>query len=240
MRKIFLYATRNNSYELAKNVFGKGISITILHDTRVAIPSDDSSLILADCDYKCCLDSCLRKYLFLYNHRSIPIAMLKTAVIKDVPDSGWFFLRILNEKRLYALQDDLFSSLRISRYYTGSPEFLVLPFSSLNKIIQVQRVIVESYQEAFRLSDLARIAEWSPSWLSYKFRNLTGISLKNFLVKSRCCRALWQLISTDKPVKTIGLESGYQPLYFSQLFNKVFNEPPSAIRNRLAQGHFVG
>ncbi|MGB9864271.1 MAG: helix-turn-helix domain-containing protein [Candidatus Saccharicenans sp.] len=70
----------------------------------------------------------------------------------------------------------------------------------------------------------------SQAWLSLNFRRLAGISLRTFRARERCCRALWQLVSTDKPIKTIALEAGYEPLYFSHLFHRILGAPPSSLR----------
>jgi AraC-like DNA-binding protein len=71
---------------------------------------------------------------------------------------------------------------------------------------------------------------YSPSWLSHDFKKLSGVSLQSYLAKIKCCSALWQIISTDKPIKSIALEAGYKPLYFSKLFNGIFGLPPSSLR----------
>ncbi|MGB9864323.1 MAG: helix-turn-helix domain-containing protein [Candidatus Saccharicenans sp.] len=156
--------------------------------------------------------------------------ILKPVIIKNGVGFLGFFLRILNDAGFDAVQKDWLLSLRNSKYYAGLPSFPVLAFSQLSKIIEVQRIKIESDDESFQLRDLAGRVDCSSSWLSENFRRLAGISLRTFRAKERCCRALCQLISTDKPIKTIALEAGYVPLYFSQFFQKLFKKSPTKIR----------
>ncbi|MBC7362872.1 MAG: helix-turn-helix transcriptional regulator [Candidatus Aminicenantes bacterium] len=46
----------------------------------------------------------------------------------------------------------------------------------------------------------------------------------------KCCYGLWQVLATEKSIKTIALEAGYEPLYFSHLFHQTFGTPPSSLR----------
>lgn len=107
----------------------------------------------------------------------------------------------------------------------------ILPFDPLKKIIEVQKIILESRPALRTLAELAKQVGCSSAWLSHYFKKCTGLSLSYYWAKEKCCSALWQLISTDKPVKTIALEEGYHPLYFSQLFKKIFNMSPKKIRD---------
>lgn len=110
------------------------------------------------------------------------------------------------------------------------PYFLFPPIA-LSKIVKAQREIAENPLKLFSLSSLAKMLDWSPSWLSSKFKMFSGITLQSFLIKMRCCFALWQIISTDKQIKALALKAGYKPLYFSQLFSKLFKVSPSSIRS---------
>ncbi|MGB9864265.1 MAG: helix-turn-helix transcriptional regulator [Candidatus Saccharicenans sp.] len=238
MEKILILSSKTESQLIVKDIVGESASITILHVPEASVPTDDISLILTDCDYQCRLDKCLKKFLFVHHHKSTPAVILKPVLIKNGVGYPGFFFRILNNTGFAAIQKDWLSLMKNSKYYAGSPTFLVLPFSPLSKIIAVQRIIIESDHVSFQLKDLARIAGCSSSWLSVNFRQLAGISLRTFRARERCCRALWQLVSTDKPIKTIALEAGYEPLYFSQLFHKLFKAPPSSVRILIASGKF--
>jgi AraC-like DNA-binding protein len=74
---------------------------------------------------------------------------------------------------------------------------------------------------------------YSPSWLSHNFKRLSGVSLQSYLANMKCCSALWQILASGKPIKTISLEAGYKPLYFSKLFHQIFDTPPSSLRKLL-------
>jgi AraC-like DNA-binding protein len=82
------------------------------------------------------------------------------------------------------------------------------------------------------LNILSENTGYSPAWLSHKFRNISGVSLNEFSTKVKLCNALWNLISTDNPIKSIAIDLGYQPLYFSYKFHKLFELSPSDIRKK--------
>ncbi|MBC7362408.1 MAG: helix-turn-helix transcriptional regulator [Candidatus Aminicenantes bacterium] len=117
-----------------------------------------------------------------------------------------------------------------SRYYIGLSKFPIPTFSPLDKIIQLRKKIAESPEKSLNLSSLAQFAGCSSSWLSSNFKRLSGVSLQSYLRKMKCCHGFWQIIAAEKSIKAIALEAGYEPLYFSQLFHKMFGTHPSSLR----------
>ncbi|MGB9864326.1 MAG: helix-turn-helix transcriptional regulator [Candidatus Saccharicenans sp.] len=234
MEKILLLSSKRKLENLINETIGKRGKVIVYRAHRKNLPDNKISLILTDCDYKCRLDKCLKKFLFIYHHNSIPAVILKPVLIKKGADRPGFFFRILNDAGFEAFQKDWLLSLRSSKYYAGLPTFPSPPFSQLSKIIEVQRIIIESDHESFQIKDLAGRVDCSSSWLSVNFGRLAGISLRTFRARERCCRALWQLVSTDKPIKVIALEAGYEPLYFSHLFHRTLGAPPSSLRKLLS------
>lgn len=231
MEKIILLSSKRETEELIKESFGQRLNLAVIYDFQEAGIDESISLILIDCDYHCALDKCLKKFLFVYQKNSIPAALLKSPSIQNMSILPYFFINILTEGNPKNAGEDPLSLLKRSPYYVGSTESLLLPFNPLKKIIQAQKIMMESPLESRGLKDLARMAGCSPGWLSLNFKKIFGMSLSNFRNRTACCRALWQLVSTDKSIKTIALEAGYHPLYFSQLFLKLFKKSPSEARN---------
>ncbi|MDM7920201.1 MAG: AraC family transcriptional regulator [Methanosarcina sp.] len=230
MEKIILLSSKGETEGLINEIFGQRAKLAIIRDFQEASTDESVSLILIDCDYHCALDKCLKRFLFVYQNNSIPAAILKPAIIQYKLALPYFFINILTEGNPENNGDDTFSLLKGSPYYVGSTESLLLPFDPLKKIIKTQKIMMESHLESRGLKYLAELVGCSPTWLSINFKKLAGLPLYRCWVRERCCRALWQLVSTDKPIKTIALETGYAPLYFSQLFHKLFKNPPSEAR----------
>ncbi|NPV82453.1 MAG: helix-turn-helix transcriptional regulator [Candidatus Aminicenantes bacterium] len=231
MEKIILLSSKSETEELIKESFGQRLNLAVIYDFQEAGTDEPISLILIDCDYHCALDKCLKSFLFVYQKNSIPAAILKPANIQNISILPYFFINILTEGNPKNAGEDPLSLLKRSPYYVGPAESLVLPYNPLKKIIKAQKIMMESHLELRGIKYLAELVGCSPSWLSINFKKLAGLPLNQFWARERCCRALWQLVSTDKPVKTIALETGYQPLYFSQLFRKLFKRSPSETRN---------
>ncbi|MBC7362412.1 MAG: helix-turn-helix transcriptional regulator [Candidatus Aminicenantes bacterium] len=231
MEKILLYSTKKEIYELIRNIFGKRVQVSHIQNDEIPISAGNFQFILTDCDYQCRLDRCLKKFAFLYQNRTIPSAMIRPILLKDNPKQfPGFYLMVFNDYNPYFFQKRIFTTIKSSRYYAGSSSFPIPPSNPLYKIIQVQKKIAESPEKSLSLSSLAHSSDCSPSWLSSNFKRLSGISLQSYLRKMKCCYALWQLAFTDRPIKTIALEAGYEPLYFSQLFHQTFGTPPSSLR----------
>ncbi len=232
MQKILLYSVEQNLYRTLENILTNKVSINFYKDNSGSQNLTGIQYIFAGCDYDCALNRCSRKFIFLYQNREIPFAIIRPSFIKErFLEFTCFFISPFLEKLLSVSQERILNLLRNSKYYPGSSKFSVLPYSPLSKIIEVQREIAEKPLKLHSLSSLADMARCSRSWLSSRFYQLAGIRLQIFLIKMRCCYALWQILSTDKQIKSIALEAGYKPLYFSQLFRSVFKVSPSSVRN---------
>ncbi len=178
------------------------------------------------------MDSCARKFIFLYQNRQIPFAIIRPLCIKEsFGEFSGFFLSAFMEQSLSISQERILKLLKDSKCYPGSSKFPVPHYTPLFKIIEAQKKIVEKPLRLYSLTSLAEMLRCSRSWLSSKFQELSGIRLQSFLIKMKCCYALWQILSTDKQIKSIALETGYKPLYFSQLFRSIFKVSPSSARN---------
>ncbi|MDI6699499.1 MAG: AraC family transcriptional regulator [Candidatus Saccharicenans sp.] len=233
MEKILLLSSKRETEGLVKDSIDQRVRVAIIRDIQEAVADEAISLILVDCDYHCSLDKCLKRFLFVYQQRSIPAAILKPVIIQKSSILSRFFVKILTDANPKNTGEDILSLFKRSPYYISSIKSPLLPFDPLKKIIEAQKRIIESPLEARRLQDLARMAGCSPTWLSLNFKKISGMPLSQFRIRAVVCQALWQLVSTDQPVKTIAFEAGYAPLYLSQVFHKIFKKSPSEARNLL-------
>jgi len=85
------------------------------------------------------------------------------------------------------------------------------------------------------LSDLSNKVKVSLSWLSTNFKNVSGMYLNNYFQRVKCCHALKELVCSQKLIKTIAYEMGYQPTSFARIFQGIFNVTPSFIRSNIDQ-----
>jgi AraC-like DNA-binding protein len=82
-----------------------------------------------------------------------------------------------------------------------------------------------------RVETLAAMADLSTSQYAVRFRELTGDSPKNFLMRLRIHRATQLLDTTSESISVIAHSVGYDdPLYFSRAFRRVHEVSPSGYR----------
>lgn len=85
------------------------------------------------------------------------------------------------------------------------------------------------------LNDIAKHTEeyLNLDYLSSQFKLLIGDTLRNLLHYLRIEHAIKQLLTTDRSLVEISIESGFSsPRYFYQRFNKIFPEGPKAFREQ--------
>lgn len=82
----------------------------------------------------------------------------------------------------------------------------------------VTRLIEERLSQPLRVSQLAKEADVSPSYLTYLFRKAHGVSVLGYIRRKRLDRALHLLHNSTLPIKSIASGVGYSDL---QHFNKV-------------------
>ena len=92
--------------------------------------------------------------------------------------------------------------------------------------------MLENISEPLRLEDFARQAGLSVSYFSEQFREQTGQSPMAHFTQLKIRQACRLLDLTEKPVKSIAVETGYgDPYYFSRVFKKNMGKSPEQYRN---------
>ena len=98
---------------------------------------------------------------------------------------------------------------------------------------RVLEYIQNHYMEKLTLEELAGLEYISKSYLSRKFRQLTGDSVIGYINAMRIQKASELLISTSMGVDEIGALVGFDsPKYFCRVFKEKMQETPSNFRKR--------
>ena len=100
-------------------------------------------------------------------------------------------------------------------------------------IARVQAHLREHLAAAVSVPELARMAGFSSSHFSARFRAVTGFSVTEYVKRLRMARARQLLITSDHTVSEIATAVGYpDPFYFSRHFGVVNGVSPRAFRAR--------
>lgn len=99
-------------------------------------------------------------------------------------------------------------------------------------VAQVKSFINTHFDEDFSLQDMADAIRVSPYYLSHVFKEETGYSPKQYLLRRRLGEAQTLLISTRRAVTDIALEVGFgNPSHFNSMFSKYIGMSPSRYRD---------
>jgi AraC-like DNA-binding protein len=99
------------------------------------------------------------------------------------------------------------------------------------RIARVVDYISGRLAREFSIGDLARVAGLSVSRFSWLFRERTGLAPVKFLEARRIEKARHLLLTTDLPVRQIGLLVGFpNAQHFSTRFRKLTGQSPRAFR----------
>lgn len=100
------------------------------------------------------------------------------------------------------------------------------------KVIEEVRFLMrQNTEKEFDLEELARQHNVGYSYFRKMFKKYTGVSPGQYHLQLRIIRAKELLVSTDKSIKEISLELGFQTIhYFSLLFKKKVGVNPSEFR----------
>lgn len=105
------------------------------------------------------------------------------------------------------------------------------------RIVQViENIRFDMRQNIGKVFDLQEVAQkynFSYSFFRKMFKKYTGVSPGQYHLQLRIMRAKELLVSTDKSIKEISYELGFQSIfYFSNMFKKKTGDTPSNFRNK--------
>jgi len=233
--RVLVLSDNQEIFNFIKNSLGYSISVEKASIYESYPAYEGFQFIFAGCDYKCSLEVCLRNFFFFYQNREIPIAIIRPLLFKKACNSiNTFFLSFLSKYDLSLSQENILETIKNSIYYGCSSRWIVHPLHPFFKIARVQREIVENPHKNLDLCSLANLVNLSRSWLSFKFKNMSGISLERFLIKIKICTSFWEVLSTEKKIKTIAAERGYTDFRsFTKRFHSIFGAVPSSVREKV-------
>ncbi len=110
-----------------------------------------------------------------------------------------------------------------NRHFSGKP---------IESIIEKTRQYIhENYFEEFDLKILADNNNIGYSYFRKMFKKFTGLSPGQYLLQIRITKARDLLITTEKSVKDIAFETGFNSIYyFSRLFKEKYGKTPTELR----------
>jgi iron complex transport system substrate-binding protein len=98
---------------------------------------------------------------------------------------------------------------------------------------QVIRYLTRNYRQAIVLEQLARQLNYSPQYISRKFKEQTGYSPMDYVIRLRMDGARELLLATTATLQEVASHIGYPDLmYFNRIFKKNVGMTPGQYRNR--------
>lgn len=93
------------------------------------------------------------------------------------------------------------------------------------------------FRQKHNVSDYAELLHIAPKTLTHKFKNLKLHSPNQFIINRILLEAKRLLFYTDKPVKEIAYDLGYEdPAYFNRLFTQKTGNTPSNFKKNYISG----
>ena len=153
---------------------------------------------------------------------------IKTAFSGETPYLP--MVKLLAHELLFMYTEELG---RIRAQKKESRDTAALPSDTLSSIQQVIEYLNDRYMEDIHLDDLARRFFISRAYLTRSFRQMTGVTVVQYLTVVRIRRACQLLTETDEPVTEIARQCGFSnTTYFENVFRRLRGMTPSRYRRR--------
>lgn len=138
----------------------------------------------------------------------------------------WF---VTNKHPVRGADGEVIGVMGIVRSYEGQRRTMQ-PLSLIHSTVDYIR---EHHHEKLTVEELADRAGLSPRQLHRKFREVFGLSVQEFLVKTRIQAASDTLLNSDRPIAEIAVDFGFcDQSAFTQLFRKHMGMTPRRFRVR--------
>lgn len=106
-----------------------------------------------------------------------------------------------------------------------------LSLDDTRRVVAARRLIDERWGEKLTLDKIARACGLNRAKLTRGFRDMFNCSITEAIAEQRLSQAKRMLITTDKPVSSIGYENGYlNNASFARAFGRRFGLSPSDFR----------
>ena len=224
------------------NVVSLGTSITLgIEDIFIVCPNQIHSITSSDKNVVLLLQISKE---FIEKHSGQNFTLRQAADEKHKTQLKKLLAEIIwvNNKKssFYSIKQ---RSLLFSILFTLAREFMIFGSKSeVEKHKHNERIeglisfIKENYHENISLQVLSEKYHLTPSYISRFFTNNIGTSFKNYLTNLRLEHAVNELISTDKNILDISLESGFpNAKSLSSEFRKVYSGTINEYRKKYKQ-----
>ena len=101
------------------------------------------------------------------------------------------------------------------------------------KLLPAMTYMEAHYKENIPLATLAKEAHMSTNYFSSFFSQTMNITVSEYLIQMRLKNACTLLLTTDKSILSVALESGFDNIsYFNRVFRKAFGISPGTYRKK--------
>lgn len=102
---------------------------------------------------------------------------------------------------------------------------------NLARVSTVKNYIDQHYNEDLALSKLSEVVSLVPTSLCHIFKDVTGMKVSDYIIRVRISHAVRMLRTTDKEVKSIAYECGFNTLTnFNRHFKHLMGCTPTELR----------
>jgi AraC family transcriptional regulator len=136
--------------------------------------------------------------------------------------------------RLYAESLANVLAVHLLRHYTQDGDKLRTAFGGLSgrKLHQATEFIEENIERDLGITEIAYAVDLSPFHFARSFKQATGVSPHQYLIKSRIERAKALLAQGELPIVEVGFRVGFKnQSHFTTLFRKLTSVTPGAYRD---------
>lgn len=140
------------------------------------------------------------------------------------PPTEMMSLRIMSV--LYDIMYLLTTNFRTAAFLDDTPNL-----RQLGNIYKITEYIQTHYRHDMRLTQLAGLLNYSPSYLSRCFKSAMGITISDYITLVRLEHAYMEIISTSNPIMVICEENGFANYnFFNIKFKEKYGCTPKKLR----------
>jgi AraC family transcriptional regulator len=109
-----------------------------------------------------------------------------------------------------------------------------------NAVERVKEVVAAAPADKWSIARLAKVACLSPFHLCRVFRDMTGTSIYDYVLRERLAHSLDAVLDCGDDVTTIALDAGFAShSHFTARFREFFGVTPTALRRAAMVGHIA-